>query len=429
MSKENSNNRKKKSGFKPGVLLIIVVVLLAAVIAGLFFTRKEEEEEDLRAVLAEPQIEESITVGATGDMLIHTPIITAVDTGYGYDFSGCFDLVAPYYQEPDLMIANLEVTCGGEEAGSYRGYPTFNCPDSLIPTLKEAGVDICLTANNHSYDTGFDGMLRTLELLDENGIEHLGTRSDEDEHFIMVKKVGDIKLGMVCFTYDTRDSTSWDKSLNGIVMDEGAVNLVNSFCYPELDELYDNVEKAMDEMNMLGVDSKIVFSHWGNEYTDEPNDYEYEIAQEICELGADVIIGGHPHVIQKYDTLTSSNGHQTLCLYSMGNELSNQRAELMDEDGNRGYTEDGLIFEVTYSKFNNGNVKITGLEILPTWVEKYDGAYTIVPCDAEKDPSSWGAAYTEAAMNSYERTQGRVSEAYNEFRKSKKQDPVPESLY
>ncbi len=429
MSKANSNVKKKKGGFKPGILLIIVVVLLAAVIAGLFLTRKEEVEEDTRTVLAEPQIMESVTVGATGDMLIHTPIISAVYDGEGYDFSGCFSLIAPYYQELDLMIANLEVTCGGEEAGEYRGYPTFNCPDSLIPVLADSGVDICLTANNHSYDTGFDGMLRTLQLLDENGIEHLGTRYDENEHFVMVKEINGIKLGLVNFTYDTRDSTGWDKSLNGIVMAEDAQNLVSSFCYPELEELYDNVEKAMDEMNMLGVDSKIVFIHWGNEYTDEPNDYEYEIAEELNELGADIIIGGHPHVIQKYDTLVSSTGHKTLCLYSMGNELSNQRAELMDEDGNRGYTEDGLIFEVTFSKFNNGNVKITGLEILPTWVEKYDGAYTIVPCDADTDPYSWGAAYTEAAMNSYERTQGRVGEAYNAFRKSKKQDPVPESLY
>ncbi len=428
MSKNNSNYKKKKSGFKPGVLTIILVVLLAAVLVVLFLTKKDVEEEDTRTVLAEPQIEESITVGATGDLLIHTPIITAVDTGDGYDFSGCFGLVAPYYQEPDLMIANLEVTFGGDEAGSYRGYPTFNCPDSLAPVLANAGVDVCLTANNHSYDTGFDGMLRTLQVLDENGIGHLGTRQDENEHFVMVRKVGDIKLGMVCFTYDTRDSTGWAKSLNGIVMDDGAVNLVNSFCYPDLDELYNDVAKAMDEMNMLGVDSKIVFIHWGNEYTDDPNDYEYEIAQEICELGADVIIGGHPHVIQKYDTLTNSKGHQTLCLYSMGNELSNQRAELMNEDGFRGYTEDGLIFEVTYSKFNNGNVKITGLEILPTWVE-YDGSYSIVPLDAEVDPYSWGASNTEAAMNSYERTEGRVSEAYNAFRRSKKQEPVPTSLY
>lgn len=428
MNKMNSNNKTKKRGFRPGVLLVILVILLVAVVAVLFLTKKDEEEADTRSVLAEPEIVESITVGATGDLLIHTPIISSVNTGSGYDFNGCFSLVAPYYQELDLMIANLEVTCGGEEAGDYRGYPTFNCPDSLIPTLAQSGVDICLTANNHSYDTGFDGMLRTLHLLDENGIEHLGTRYDENEHFVMVKKINGIKIGMVNFTYDTRDSTGWEKSLNGIVMDEGARNLVNSFCYPELDELYDNVKKALDEMNMLGVDSKIVFIHWGNEYTDEPNDYEYEIAEKLNELGADIIIGGHPHVIQKYDTLTSSTGHKTLCLYSMGNELSNQRAELMDEDGNRGYTEDGLIFEVTFSKFNNGNVKITGLEILPTWVEKYDGAYTIVPLDAEKDPYSWGAEYTEAAMNSYERTQGRVSAAYNAFRESKKQNPVPASV-
>ena len=132
-------------------------------------------------------------------------------------------------------------------------------------------------------------------------------------------------------------------------------------------------------------------------------------------------------MIQRYDTLTASNGHQTLCLYSMGNELSNQRASLMDEDGNRGYTEDGLIFEVTYSKFNNGKVKITGLKILPTWVER-TGSYSIVALDDQTDPYSWGADNTGAALSSYERTIGRLGWGYNAFRASRGQAAVPEYL-
>ena len=343
--------KQKKRNGKPGIVLIIIVVLIAAVVAVLFLRKEKEPQEDTRIILEDPRIESSMTIGATGDILIHSPIIDSVYYDGGYDFSDCFRLVAPYYSQPDIMIANLEVTCGGEEAGAYSGYPTFNCPDNIIPTLKNAGVDLLLTANNHSYDTGYDGMLRTLDLISNNGMEYLGTRKSTDEHFAIIKQVNGIKIGMINFTYDTRQYPDDQKSLNGIPMRDEAEDLVSSFCYDDLEELYQNAKDAFHQMNMLGVDSKIVFIHWGNEYQDDPNWIQEEIAQRLCEMGADVIVGGHPHVIQRYDTLTASNGHQTLCLYSMGNELSNQRASLMDEDGNRGYTEDGLIFEVTYSKF------------------------------------------------------------------------------
>jgi len=421
------NNQKKKGGFKPGILLIILVVLIAGVVAFLFVKGKKKEPEVEKTVLADPCIESSVTVGATGDILIHSPILDSISYS-GYDFSGIFSLTGEYYSKPDIMCANLEVTCGGEESGAYSGYPTFNCPDTIVSTLAASGVDVFLTANNHSYDTGYYGMMRTLDVITANGLEYLGTRKSTDEHFVMVKQINGIKVGMVNYTYDTRES-AWDtKSLNGITMREDAQDLVNSFCYSDLESLYSSVNDSLNQMRMLGIDCKIVFVHWGNEYTDEPNEYEYEIAQRICELGADVIIGGHPHVIQKYETLTSSTGHQTLCLYSMGNELSNQRAEYMYEDDNRGYTEDGLIFEVTISKFNNGKVKITGLKIIPTWVQLSGGQYKVIVCDDEKTAGEWGADDPWSAINSYNRTIGRLGSSYNAYRLSKNQLAVPEWL-
>ena len=108
------------------------------------------------------------------------------------------------------------------------------------------------------------------------------------------------------------------------------------------------------------------------------------------------------------------------------------KANLMDEDGNRGYTEDGMIFNVTFSKFNNGKVKITGLDIIPTWVDLTDDGqgrvYSIVALDNEKDPSSWGASSEGAAIDSYNRTMGRISGDYNRFRESIRLAPDPESF-
>ena len=430
--REYTKQKKRRGGFKPGILLIVLVVLIAAVAAFLILRPKEEAPEEEKPRLASPAIASSVTVGSTGDILIHSPIYDAAATGDGnYDFSRDFALVAPYYTAPDIMVANLEVTCAGEENG-YKSYPLFNCPDEIVTALANSGVDICLTANNHANDSGTYGIKRTLDVIKENGMEYTGTRQSTDEHYIVTKMVNGIKLGFVCYTYDTREITDWNKSLNGLPLTDGGEDLVNSFYYSDLNELSNAVQSDLDQMKMLGVEANIFYIHWGDEYHDDPNEDQQAIAQRLCEMGVDVIVGGHPHVFERYETLTSSTGHQMLCLYSMGNEISNQRANLMDEDGNRGYTEDGMIFNVTFSKFNNGKVKITGLDIIPTWVDLTDDGqgrvYSIVALDNEKDPSSWGASSEGAAIDSYNRTMGRISGDYNRFRESIRLAPDPESF-
>ena len=428
MSREYKKQRKV--GFKRGILLIILIVLIAAVGAVLYLRPKTEPEEEAKPRLEAPKIASSVTVGSTGDILIHSPIYDAAYVGDGkYDFSRDFALVAPYYAEPDLMVANLEVTCGGADVG-YSSYPIFNCPDNIVKTLADAGVDICLTANNHSNDSGKNGILRTLDVIEKNEMDHLGTRQTDEEHYIYTKLINGIKLGMACYTYDTREITDGRKSLNGLPLYDGAEDLVNSFCYSDLDELYDSVKSDLDQMKMLGVEANIFYIHWGNEYWDDPSEEQQEIAQKLCDLGVDVIVGGHPHVIEAYETLKGKNGHETLCLYSMGNQLSNQRRVYMDEDGHRGYTEDGMIFSVTFSKFNNGKVKITGLDILPTWVDLTDDGqgtvYSIVALDNEKKPADWGASSKNEAIASYNRTMGRIGSDYNRFRESIRLEPDPE---
>lgn len=432
MQSSSGRRRQRRSGFRPGILLLILAVLVAGAAAVLIFVPKKEAPEPEKPRLEAPAIVSSVTVGSTGDILIHSPIYEAAATGDGnYDFGRDFALVAPYYQAPDLMVANLEVTCAGPEM-EYRSYPLFNCPDNIVTTLAASGVDVCLTANNHMNDSGEEGLFRTMDVIQNNGMEVVGTRRSPADHYILTKMVNGIKLGMVCYTYDTRELTGGWKSLNGLPLSDNAADLVNTFNYEDLESFYAQVQSDLDQMRMLGVEANIFYVHWGNEYMDEPNEYQTEMAARMCELGVDVIVGGHPHVIEPYDTLISSTGHETLCLYSMGNEISNQRAEYMDEDGNRGYTEDGMIFQVCFSKFNNGRVKVTGLDIIPTWVDlTNDGAgtvYRIVPLDHERDPGTWGASSAEAARNSYNRTMGRLSPAYNMYREKIRLAPDPDTL-
>ena len=137
---------------------------------------------------------------------MHGPIITAAEKNGEYDFSNIYTYATEYFNRYDYMVANLEVTLGGDSE-PYQGYPTFNCPDAMATALKNAGVDMLLTANNHSYDMGYNGMMRTLQVLDEMEIDRLGSRRTEDEPVYQVKDINGIKIGMVCYTYDTRSET------------------------------------------------------------------------------------------------------------------------------------------------------------------------------------------------------------------------------
>jgi poly-gamma-glutamate synthesis protein (capsule biosynthesis protein) len=127
-------------------------------------------------------------------------------------------------------------------------------------------------------------------------------------------------------------------------------NLINTFSYDNLTGFYNDVERMLLSMEEDGADFTMFFMHWGQEYQLAPNTNQTAMAQMLCELGVDIIVGGHPHVIQPFTTLTSSTGNQTYCIYSVGNAVSNQRRETLETSPNKEYTEDGMIFKLFYLK-------------------------------------------------------------------------------
>ena len=382
-----------------------------------------ESSEESKPV--EPHVVSTASVGVSGDILIHGPLITAAGnlsaTAGEYDFSSMFADIAPYYAKYDFMIANLEVTLGGKAAGSYRGYPTFNCPDSIVDALLGAGVDMMLTANNHTYDTGHSGFIRTQEVLNDKGLPYIGTRLSEDVANYVIQDINGIKVGMVCYTYETSGKNATNKSLNGIPVNKADTNLVNSFSYHDLEKFYNEVETALENMKNDGAEANMFFIHWGEEYELTPRNYQKEIAQKLCDLGVNVIVGGHPHVVQPFETLTSATGEKTYCIYSVGNALSNQRRESLTTPPNQEHTEDGMIFGVEFQKWNDGRVEIKEISVLPTWVKREYGQkaleYSIIPLDVNLE--SWGNFGVSEAyklIDSYNQTLALVGKGINEVR-------------
>lgn len=385
------------------------------------------ESSSDEAAIVEPEVISQITVGSTGDILIHPMVLNAFDTGDGHNFTGAFTSIAPYYSDLDLMVANLEVPLVDPADGYAYSANPFASPDAVAEALKWAGVDVCLTANNHTYDMGSYGMHRTQDVLSSLGLEYTGTKQSPSDSYILAKEVGGVKLGMICYTYETGGGDWYSKSLNYIPISDDDTEMVNTFNYNDLDTFYADAEKQLKEMEAAGCDLSIFYLHWGEEYQDEPNDLQTEIARHLCDLGVDVIVGGHPHVVQKFDVLKSANGHEMLCLYSMGNELSNQRREYMNEDDYRGYTEDGVVFILTIDKYNTGETKISAIDVLPTWVERED-SFEIIPLDYKTDVASWPGYDTALQVESYNRTIGRLGDAYIAFRKDHGQPDIPLEL-
>ncbi|MBP3304640.1 MAG: CapA family protein [Oscillospiraceae bacterium] len=359
------------------------------------------------------------TVSATGDLLMHKAIINAARTDGGYNFDFIFRYLKSYAQAADYAAANLETTLAGT-AKPYQGNPRFNCPDEIVTAARDAGFDMLLTANNHSFDTGPDGFLRTLEVVRGAGMDTLGTMASAEDPKYAIKDINGIKIGMLCYTYETSDGTGSYPSLNGLPMTGASYENINCYLPSDPSRMYTEVEQYLAEMKEAGVEATIMFIHWGpQEYALTQPKAHVDIAQKLCDLGIDVIIGGHPHVVQPMDLLTSTvdPAHKTVCLYSMGNAVSNQRL------GNISYvstahTEDGVWISVTFSKYSDGTVYLDSVELIPTWVY-LNKEYIILPLDYEL-VDEWGALYNisdstvQAAKDSYNRTMALVGDGLAE---------------
>lgn len=437
---------------KKNTIAVILIIFIAAVIAGTLYVIKlcldltnndaditaseqteirlpsadptETTEPPTETTLPEPEhVVATASIGAMGDLLMHKPIFddlteynAAVQQPDGtYDFSSIFQYLTEYTSSLDYAVVNLETTLCGESNGyAYDGYPLFNCPDALVDGVKNAGFDMLLTANNHCYDTKLVGLLRTLEVIRGKGLETLGTYASADEAKWTIVDMNGIKIGMLCYTWASSVTEDGRPSLNGNQAVEKA-GLCNYFDTNNLPAFYTEAEQYLAEMESAGAEATILFIHWGQEYVLSPNADQQAIAQKMCDLGIDVIIGGHPHVIQPVELLNSTTNpeHKTVCLYSTGNAVSNQRLGMLNSI-KTAHTEDGILFRVMFEKYSDGTVYLAEVSAMPTWVNMYRNEngkteYNILPLDPDR-MNDWGALFelddssAKAANDSYIRT-------------------------
>lgn len=422
---EKQSRKSARRFLKAFLLSIIISVTVLFVVVNFVDLPMQKEPADVAPVttLSDKNSDEVIataSLSSVGDLLIHAPVFNSVWKQDGsYDFNPIFQYVKPYLEKADFCVANLEVSLGGTENGlTYSGYPLFNCPDSIVDAAKNMGTDMLLLANNHTYDCGYSGFIRKIGVIANVGLKYTGVGKDNTEKLYNVVNVNGIKIGIVNYTYETPSTGEGNKAINGILLDKNAVNLVNTFNYDKLEEFYDDLDNKITQMKNDGADVIIVYPHWGTEYLLEANEYQSQMAQKMCDLGVDVIVGGHPHVVEPVEVIKSEiSGKRTVCLYSLGNFISNQRSHLMNLS--TGNTEDGVIFTVNFEKYGDGHVAVKSVDVIPTWVSLSDGSYRVIPLDKKID--DWKTLFglnnysLDSAKKSYDRTMALVGQGIDDF--------------
>ena len=322
-------------------------------------TQEIQPESTLEAVLDAPPAAvpsnglRSATIRMAGDVIIDTEMLDASydKASDSYNFEPYFELLGDTLSSADYTMINIEASLRKGKYG-YSGYPQFTTPPVILDVVKKFGADMITMCNNHMLDGYCDGLVESVGHVDAAGLDHIGGYVDRaDSETPEIYTINGIKVGFVTYTHSTNSMEKY--------CDDRTSYLVNYF---------KNSNCATDIANARAAGAEVIVAvtHWGDEYKREPEDQTRKYAQALVAAGADVIIGGHPHMVQpaEYITVTGNNGQSrtALCIYSLGNFLSQHRVQ---------YTDSGVVFEFTFQENADGSFSVVNPGYVPVYVWQF----------------------------------------------------------
>ena len=303
---------------------------------------------------AESEQETSARIMANGDLLYHDIIyISAKKSDGTYDFHENFEYVKPWLKQADLVIGDFEGTVNKDHY--LAGYPLFNAPGEVMDAIKDAGYQVLDLAHNHILDSQIEGVVSTADAIEKAGMTPVGvyTHESRDKAPLLIKEVNGIKVAILAYSY----------GFNGI---EQSISQEDYNRY--LSDLDEDKMKAEIERAEKEADITIIMPQMGVEYQIEPTEEQKKLYHKMIDWGADIIFGGHPHVVEPAETV-EKDGDKKLIIYSMGNFISNQRIETMQDVENAKWTERGVLMDVTIKK-KSGKTTIETAQAHPSWVSR-----------------------------------------------------------
>ena len=407
------NHEKKVTNIQKTFLIILIFILLFFLIFALikansnknelleFFNKNSKNANFLEStntdvsennfinqidnITSNDNTNKSVTFDLTalGDALCHnTQYWDAYNSQTDeYDFSYVYNDIQQYTKNSDITIGSLETTFAGKERG-YSNYPTFNTPDSLATSLKEIGVDVISLAGNHALDYGYTGLCRTIDVLDEAGISHLGTyKTAEEQNKTLIKNVKGVKIAFINYTYGT----------NGI-----PVPSEKEYCLNLIDK--DLIKKQIEQAKSKNVDMIVACMHWGIEYKTYASEEQKDLADFLFQNGVDIILGNHPHVIEPMErkTITLADGtqKQVFVVYALGNFTADQHEEI---------TRDSAILNLNITKNGNGKISINKVTYTPIYMYKNPNVklHKFKILDIEKSIAEYEAGNSKLSASAY----------------------------
>lgn len=355
--------------------IVLVILVLLVLCAALVFLGVRQQTvptggdgNEVQSAQQQEETREPITatLAVCGDIMSHSPQTNdaydaATDT---YSYLPCFQYVKPWIESADYAVGNFETTLNGPP---YSGYPQFCAPDALAYDIQAIGFDLVTTANNHAMDKGFNGLVRTLDTLDQAGLAHVGgyrTQAEYDQSKgVVLADVGGISVAFLGYTYGT----------NGI-----PIAAENDFCLNRFNTDYMDTCSTMDQEKLkteleyaqsLEPDLIAVMIHWGIEYQTTQNEYQTQVADFLIANGADLILGSHSHVPQPMETRTvtleDGSTRSAFVSYSLGNFVSNQSPATV----NVNYTDTTAVLNLELTKdFATGETTVTNISYVPLLV-------------------------------------------------------------
>lgn len=329
----------------------------------------------------------SFTVVTTGDILLHERTWNQAKQDGSpevWDFYPQLEGIASVTKTADLALCHLETPIANKNE-NYSGYPVFNSPPEILTAVKELGFDMCDQASNHSLDKGFAGITRTLDKLDQIGIKHTGIARTEQEAktpLIVEVKAGEkiFKIGIVAYTY----------GFNGFVRDPDKLWSANEI----------NAEQIINEATaarQAGAQFVIAKLHWGDEYTNQPNSYQIELAQTLAQSGViDLIEGAHSHSVQPITKIQNM-----WVAYSHGNLIAAHREPTSIKS-------EGLIVRWTITENLDGSLAITKVEQIPILITD-DFPVRIINVSKALSEKDFSLASESRLQKAYERSLATVN--------------------
>lgn len=260
-------------------------------------------------------------ITCVGDCLAEEKMYKSHLFGDRFSFDDVFAFVRSYFLNSDLSIANLEtMICEnapytGEQykiGGKYH----CNAPIEFLNAVKNAGINFLMLSNNHNLDCGVNGIIETLNRINELGFEHTGLFAPQDTKRYSIVEIKGIKIALASYSI-------WFNRNEIRLTELGRKTFINEYSKEKVSE---DIKAAKQD----GAEFVLVYIHWGidAEYKTQPSESMKRMAQEIADSGADYIVGSHTHSVQPFAKITAVNGKQVPCIYSMGNFVTSEMSKI-----------------------------------------------------------------------------------------------------